>query len=286
MDEQNNTVMQPSPATVRKTAKAYLAGAFVRSESGRTYTVSTPAAQVAVVDMSRKDARDAVRAAVDAAHSWWSASAYLRGQICYRMAEMLTTADQLTALAGALGRPADDTAAAAADIAVHYAGWTDKLPLVLGSVNPVPGHVSASAPQGGTVTVSWLDEAATLAEIVEDALAALAAGNAVIQVLPGAAGLLASALAEVVAVSDVPKGVWQVLPSTTADTMRTLAGATAVRSLDVRRHPQRAELERLAAASVTKCRTDRKVPGLQAYASLANCAWQMELRTTVAPAGR
>lgn len=283
---------------VEKTVKAYVAGKFIRSESGHTFRVlaggdrpasasGTSAADTAavfdVVNSSRKDARDALRPAVDAQRSWWSSSAYLRGQILYRLAEMTETRRDLDGLAVWLGlRP---TVEAAVDLAVVFAGWPDKVGQVLGSVNAPAGFSCVTEPRPTGVTVVSHEATATLATMVRTGCAALAAGNAVIQVVNGPASVLAASFAEVLAVSDVPAGLWQILPSERLDPLVTLAGATDVRCLDVLDHPERVELERVAASSVTRCRSGRPSDS-GVWASLEDLRWQMDYTTLWQPLGR
>lgn len=270
---------------MRKTYKAYVNGAFVRSESGRTYTVRTPAAAVEVPDISRKDTRDAIRAGRTAGQSWSSKSPYLRAQIIYRFAEMLAPAEDLSTLAQSLDLSmGTDDQIVAADVALHYAGWVDKIDQVLGSSNPVPGHASSTGAVPLGLTAVYLPATTPLADMVEHGCAALAAGNAVIMVVEGPAGLLACALAEKIATSDIPAGTWQVLPTARDEAIRTLAGATDVRALDVRTHPNRAELESAASESVTKVRPNRSDSSDRAYRSLSAIRWQIDYRTTIEPA--
>lgn len=273
----------PSTPSVRKTYKAYINGAFVRSESGRTYTVPTTTTSMEVPDASRKDTRDAIRAGRAAAQSWAARTPYLRAQIVYRLAEMLAPANDLTALAETVNLSAGNDHDHAAAIALHYAGWVDKIDQVLGSTNPVPAHSSSTGVVPLGLSAVYLPPTATLEEMVAHGCAALAAGNAVIMVVEGAAGLLACALAEKIATSDIPSGVWQILPTSRPEAVRTLAGATDVRALDVRAHKERRDLELLAAESITKIRLNHALPTDQAYRSLATIRWQVDYRTTVAP---
>ncbi len=198
-----------SRLTVRKTYKLYIGGAFVRSESGRyDRALSADDEHVANVPRgSRKDVRDAMAAARKAAGPWAARTAYNRGQILYRAAEALESHGD--ALAG------PDELAAAVDVLVHYAGWTDKLPAVLGGVNPVAmPYLSFSLPEPtGVVGVIAPDEPPLLGLIAEIA-PALAAGNTVVAVISERWPLPALDLAEVLGVSDVPGGVVNLLSGT------------------------------------------------------------------------
>lgn len=269
---------------VHRTYKAYLNGSFVRSESGRTYKVVAKSGPVDVVDGSRKDARDAVRSGREAASKWSGSSPYLRGQIMYRFAEMLEASTFLDDLSSDLKLPSG-SCRAAADLAVHYAGFADKLGQILGSTNAIAGHSSSTEPLGLGLCVVSLPSGASLLDMVEPALAALAAQNSVILTADGPAGVLMCALAERIAVSDVPAGLWQVLPSSRFETISALAAATDVRALDVQSHPRRHELEDLAAESLTKIRQTAR-GGTKPYSSLENIRWQMDYRTIVGPVGK
>ena len=191
---------------VRKTYKLYVGGAFVRSESGR-YDRARGADDEHVANVpraSRKDVRDAMAAARKAAGPWAARTAYNRGQILYRAAEALES--RADALAQA------DEVAAAVDVLVHYAGWTDKLPAVLGGVNPVAlPYLSFSLPEPtGVVGVIAPDEPPLLGLIAELA-PALAAGNTVVAVISERWPLPALDLGEVLGVSDLPGGVVNLL---------------------------------------------------------------------------
>src|SRR4029079_13124747 len=156
---------------VAKTYKLYVGGAFVRSESGRHDQVGG----ANVPRGSRKDVRDAVKAARAASGGWSKRTAYNRGQILYRAAEALESR------ASEFG----DEAGGAIDTFVHYAGWTDKLHAVLGTVNPVAApFLSMSTPEATGVVAVLLGRTAGLTEVVEAIAAPLAAGNVVVVALP------------------------------------------------------------------------------------------------------
>jgi acyl-CoA reductase-like NAD-dependent aldehyde dehydrogenase len=201
-------------AVVVKTYKLYLGGAFARSESGR----SDPALDSAgrhlanVPRGSRKDVRDAVRAARSAVPKWAGKTAYNRGQVLYRFAEALESrADELArACVTQQGADAEDAHAelgAAVDTLVHYAGWTDKLAPVMGGINPVAmPYLSFSAPEPtGVVAVIAPDEPDVLGLIAEIA-PALAVGNTVVALVSRRWPLRALDLGEIAGVSDVPAG--------------------------------------------------------------------------------
>jgi acyl-CoA reductase-like NAD-dependent aldehyde dehydrogenase len=202
---------------VKKTYKIFINGAFARSESGRVFEVSAKngdfIANPALA--SRKDLRDAVSAA-RAAHSGWSkATAYNRGQILYRIAEMLEgRAEQfeseiaLTSQITALKAKAQVTNAI--DRWVWYAGWSDKLQAVSGATNPVSGpffNFSISEPQGVIAIASDV----SFIDFIDAIAAAVVSGNTTVVLVPGSLAVPAMTFAEVLATSDLPAGVINIL---------------------------------------------------------------------------
>jgi acyl-CoA reductase-like NAD-dependent aldehyde dehydrogenase len=244
--------------TVRKTYKLYVGGAFVRSESGR-YDRALNADDEPVANVprgSRKDVRDAVAAARKAAGPWAARTAYNRGQILYRAAEALESrGDEMAARIG--GSDAAREVAAAVDVLVHYAGWTDKLPAVLGGVNPVAmPYLSFSLPEPtGVVGVVAPDEPALLGLIAE-AAPALAAGNTVVAVISERWPLPALDLAEVLGVSDVPGGVVNLLSGRRSELAPALGAHRDLNAIvDAAGDAELgAELDRLAAETVKRAR--------------------------------
>jgi acyl-CoA reductase-like NAD-dependent aldehyde dehydrogenase len=231
---------------VRKTYKLYVGGAFVRSESGRYDRVG----DFNVPRASRKDVRDAVKAARSAAGPWAARTAYNRGQILYRTAEALESrGDELGVERAELE--------ASIDVLVHYAGWTDKLQPVLGGINPVAApYLSFSLPEPtGVVGVVAPDEPPLLGMVAELA-PALAAGNTAVAVVSQRDPLPALDLAEVLGISDVPGGVVNLLSGRSAELAPALAGhhdLNAVVTVDAGPDAQ-AAIDRLAAESVTRVR--------------------------------
>ena len=189
---------------VRKTYKLFVGGAFPRSESGRTYLAEGQN----VARASRKDARDAVKAARGAQPKWAGATAYNRGQVLYRLAEMMETrtADLAAVCSG------KKEVEAAIDRVVWYAGWADKLAQVIGSSNPVAGpYFNFTFPEPtGVVAILAPDEPA-LGGLVSRLAPALVGGNAVVVVASETHPLAAIELAEAIATSDVPGGVVNIL---------------------------------------------------------------------------
>ncbi|WP_461034821.1 aldehyde dehydrogenase family protein [Streptomyces mayteni] len=227
--------------SVLKTYKLFIGGAFPRSESGRVYDVTTPDGRwLANAPLaSRKDARDAVVAARKAFPKWSAATAYNRGQILYRIAEMLQGRhDQFRIqLAEAQGVDADHAAAvvdAAIDRWVWYAGWTDKIAQVAGATNPVAGpYLNLSSPEPTGVVAVVAPVGSPLLGLVSVLAPVIAAGNTAVLVADPAAPLPALTLAEVLATSDLPGGVVNVLTGRPAELGPPLAGHRDVNALDL-----------------------------------------------------
>jgi acyl-CoA reductase-like NAD-dependent aldehyde dehydrogenase len=269
---------------IRKTYKLYVGGAFVRSESGR-YDRALGADDEHVANVpraSRKDVRDAMVAARKAAGPWAARTAYNRGQILYRAAEALESR------ADALAEP--DEVAAAVDVLVHYAGWTDKLPAVLGGVNPVAmPFLSFSLPEPtGVVGVIAPDEPPLLGLIAELA-PALAAGNTVVAVISERWPLPALDLGEVLGVSDLPGGVVNLLSGRRSELAPALGAHRDLNAiLDAAGDDELgAELDRLAAETVKRARHGAPATTYEAATddALARLEAVTELKTAWHPVG-
>ncbi|QLE73647.1 aldehyde dehydrogenase [Streptomyces rectiverticillatus] len=227
--------------SVFKTYKLFVGGKFPRSESGRVYEVTDSKGNwLANAPLSsRKDARDAVVAARKAAGGWSGATAYNRGQVLYRVAEMLEgRREQFAAeVAEAEGLSKAKAAAqvdAAIDRWVWYAGWTDKIGQITGATNPVAGpffNVSSTEPTG-VVAVLAPQESSFLG-LVSVIAPAIATGNTVVVVASEKAPLPALSLGEVLATSDVPGGVVNVLSGRTAEIAPSLAAHQDVNAIDL-----------------------------------------------------
>ncbi|MEU5428866.1 aldehyde dehydrogenase family protein [Streptomyces olivoreticuli] len=226
---------------VFKTYKLFVGGKFPRSESGRVYEVTDSKGNwlANAPQSSRKDARDAVVAARKAVGGWSGATAYNRGQVLYRVAEMLEgRRDQFVAeVADAEGLSKAKAAAqvdAAIDRWVWYAGWTDKIGQITGATNPVAGpyfNVSSTEPTG-VVAVLAPQESSFLG-LVSVIAPAIATGNTVVVVASEKAPLPALSLGEVLATSDVPGGVVNVLSGRTAEIAPSLAAHQDVNAIDL-----------------------------------------------------
>jgi acyl-CoA reductase-like NAD-dependent aldehyde dehydrogenase len=226
---------------VRKTYKLYVGGAFPRSESGRTYEVSAAdgrfLANAALA--SRKDARDAVVAARKAVAGWSGATAYNRGQVLYRVAEMLEgrRAQFVAEVADAEGLKAGkagDAVDAAIDRWVWYAGWSDKIHQVHGSSNPVAGpYFDFSVPEPTGVVAVVAPRDSSLLGLVSVVAPAIVTGNTAVVVASEERPLPAITLAEVLATSDLPGGVVNLLTGRAAEIAPWLASHMDVNALDL-----------------------------------------------------
>jgi len=224
--------MPGSRLAILKTYKLYIGGSFPRTESGR-YMIATDAKTDAHLanycHASRKDLRDAVRAARKASSGWSCASAYLRGQILYRAAEMLesrreTFVDEIRSLTGASAKDAAREVDASVDRLVYFAGWTDKIHQVFGAVNPVASsHFNFTTPEPtGVVGLFTPDEPSLLALVGEIANIILS-GNTVVAIASDSIPLPAISLAEVLATSDLPGGVVNILTGKRAELAPVMA---------------------------------------------------------------
>lgn len=211
---------------VRKTYKLFVGGKFPRSESGRTYLVQNSNVALA----SRKDARDAVVAARSALKGWSGATAYNRGQVLYRAAEML---EGRRAEFVGLGVPASEVDAAV-DRWVWYAGWADKIAQVYGAANPVAGpYLNVSVPEPTGVVAVVAPTGSALLGLVSVIAPAIVTGNTVVVLAAEESPLPAVTLAEVLATSDVPGGVVNILTGRPADTAPWLAAHLDVNAIDL-----------------------------------------------------
>lgn len=247
---------------VAKTFKLYVGGAFPRSESGRSYPVTDPKGKLLAhaALASRKDVRDAVSAARGAFGGWSGATAYNRGQVLYRVAELMQArheqfVDDVVAAEGGTRKKAATLVDTAIDRWVWYAGWTDKLPSLLGSVNPVAGpYVNWSSPEPTGVVGVLAPQASSLLGLVDVLAPVLATGCTAVVVASQQRPLPAVGLAEVLATSDVPGGVANLLTGSAAELGPWLAAHGDVHALDLAGAPAEiaVELERAAAGSVKR----------------------------------
>jgi acyl-CoA reductase-like NAD-dependent aldehyde dehydrogenase len=275
---------------VVKTYKLYVGGAFARSESGRHLAASDHAGNhvANAPRATRKDVRDAVRAARGALPAWQGRTAYNRGQILYRFAEALESR------AGELARETErlrgiDARAeieAAVDHAVHYAGWTDKLHAVLGTVNPVAApHFNFTMPEPTGVVGVLAPEEPDVLGLVAEILPPLAAGNVVVAIVSERWPLLSLHLGEVLGVADVPAGVVNLLSGLRSELVKPLAGHRDVDAIvDPTGDP---EVVRLASDSVTRVtqRSDANYLAVAQIDGLTRIEPFVELKTAWHPVG-
>lgn len=226
---------------VFKTYKLYVGGKFPRSESGRVYEVSDAKGNwLANAPLaSRKDARDAVVAARKAFGAWSGATAYNRGQVLYRVAEMLEgRRDQYVrevAEAEGLSKSgAAEQVDAAVDRWVWYAGWTDKIAQVVGGGNPVAGpYFNLSSPEPTGVVAVLAPQESSFLGLVSVVAPVIATGNAAVVIASERSPLPALSLGEVLATSDLPGGVVNVLSGRTAEIAAPLAAHQDVNAIDL-----------------------------------------------------
>jgi acyl-CoA reductase-like NAD-dependent aldehyde dehydrogenase len=227
---------------VRKTYKLYIGGSFPRSESGRSYEVRSADGERFLANAalaSRKDARDAVVAARKAFPGWSSATAYNRGQVLYRVAEMLEGrrsqfVHEVGTGEGLKRRDAEAAVDAAVDRWVWYAGWSDKVHQVQGSSNPVAGpYFDFSVPEPTGVVALVAPPASSLLGLVSVLAPVIVTGNTAVVVASETAPLPAITLAEVLATSDLPGGVVNLLTGRPAEIAPWLASHMDVNAIDL-----------------------------------------------------
>jgi len=230
-----------SRLAVRKTYKLFIGGAFPRSESGRSYVVSSAEGEFLAnaAQASRKDVRDAVKVARGAVAAWAGATAYNRGQVLYRIAEMLEGrraqfVDEVRVGEG-LGKSAAESAVnAAIDRWVWYAGWSDKIAQVYGNANPVAGpYFNLTSPEPTGVVGVLAPQDSSLLGLVSVLAPVIVTGNTCVVLASDARPLPAITLAEVLATSDLPGGVVNLLTGQVAETAPWLAGHMDVNAIDL-----------------------------------------------------
>jgi acyl-CoA reductase-like NAD-dependent aldehyde dehydrogenase len=280
---------------VRKTYKLFIGGAFPRSESGRSYEVRSASGEFLAnaAKASRKDARDAVLAARAAVAGWSGATAYNRGQVLYRIAEMMEgrRAQFVAEVADAEGITTAEAEAAvdsAVDRWVWYAGWADKVAGVLGSSNPVAGpYFNFSVPEPTGVVAAIAPAGSSLLGLVEVVAPIIVTGNTVVVIASHQRPLPAITFTEVLATSDLPGGVINVLTGDPAEIAPWLASHQDVNALDltgVEDGELATSLEKAAAGHLARVRrhtpdADESDPGLSRIRSF------LETKTVWHPVG-
>ncbi len=281
---------------VRKTYKLYIGGAFPRSESGRSYIVSSPdgnpLANAALA--SRKDLRDAVVAARKAQPGWAAATAYLRGQVLYRVAEMLEGRraqfiEALVAGEGLTAEAASSSVDASVDRVVWYAGWADKMAQLDVSANPVAGpYFNISIPEPTGVVGVLAPQASSLLGLVSVVAPVITSGNAAVVVASEDHPLPALDLAEVMATSDLPGGVVNILSGRSAELAPVMAAHRDVEAIDLAGAPEGldARLEEAAADNVKRVlRREQPAPDWAAEPGPERMLFFVEIKTVWHPLG-
>ena len=284
-----------SHLAVAKTYKLFIGGAFPRSESGRTYQAHDSdghfMANAALA--SRKDLRDAVVAARKGYAAWSKATAYNRGQVIYRIAEMLegrrTEFVELIMIStGASSKLVNGEVDAAIDRLVHYAGWTDKLAAVLGSSNPVSSpYFSYSAPEPTGVVGILAPSGSPLLGLISVLAPVITGGNACVLIAAETDPCVAITFAEVVATSDVPAGVINILTGRISELAPHLAAHADVNALDLTgADPElRTSLEQSAAETVKRVYVPKGVPDFTGAPGIARLRAFLEIKTVWHPTG-
>jgi acyl-CoA reductase-like NAD-dependent aldehyde dehydrogenase len=280
---------------VSKTYKLFIGGGFPRSESGRTYQARDRKgnfmANAALA--SRKDLRDAVVAARKGYTAWSKATAYNRGQVIYRIAEMLESrrtefAELIMISTGASREDATAEVENAIDRLVHYAGWTDKLAAVMGSANPVSSpYFCYSAPEPMGVVGVLAPTGSPLLGLISVIAPVITGGNACVVIAAEHDPCVAIAFAEVAATSDVSAGVINILTGRTSELAPHLAAHADVNALDLTgSDPElRASLERAAAETVKRVYVPNGEPDFAAPPGTARLRAFLEIKTVWHPTG-
>jgi acyl-CoA reductase-like NAD-dependent aldehyde dehydrogenase len=286
---------------IRKTYKLYIGGEFVRSESGRYDLAHGTGAKKPLLGNicrgSRKDLRDAVRKAREAQPGWASKTAYLKGQILYRMAEMLegraAAFEKILRDEGSTAASARAEVRAAIDRLVHYAGWTDKFPALTSTVNPVASsYFNFSAPEPMGVVGIVLPETPSLLGVVTHVAPVLASGNVAVVLLSESRPISGLELGEVFATSDLPPAVVNLISGRRDELVPHLARHMDVNAIADAGCPEAlaTELQRDAAVNVKRVRVYRDVPAAAAGSpakaqGLHRITDFTELKTTWHPMG-
>ena len=275
---------------VDKTFKLFIGGAFPRSESGRTFAVrdAKGALLANASQASRKDLREAVRAARGAQESWAGRTAYNRGQILYRAAEMMEARRpefvSVLRQIGVTPKAASKQVDQAIDRWVWYAGWADKTHHILGTVNPVAGpYFNFTFPEPtGVVGVMAPDEPALLG-LVSLLAAVSVSGNTAVAVVEGPASLAAITLAEVLATSDLPGGVVNLLTGDKNELLPWMMGHLDINAVDLTGAPKDLDPTILEEAAVNVKRTVWGDPTAESPYAIADF---LEMKTVWHPIGK
>jgi acyl-CoA reductase-like NAD-dependent aldehyde dehydrogenase len=288
----------PPRLAVRKTYKLYIGGAFPRSESGRSYIVSDSDGRFLAnaAYASRKDARDAVQAARKAFAGWSARTPYNRGQVLYRAAEVLEgrraqLAEEVQRGEGVTSADAETAVDLAVDRLVWYAGWADKLAQVVGAANPVAApYFNFSLPEPTGVVAVLAPQQSSLLGLVSVVAPVIVTGNTCVVTASYRRPVPAVTFSEVLATSDVPGGVVNVLTGQLADTVWTLASHMDVNGIDLTGaagDPEHAtQLEAAAAENLKRVRrAPAQEPDWAAAPELTRMTSFVETKTVWHPIG-
>ena len=275
---------------IAKTYKLFIDGTFPRSESGRTFSVNDTEGELIanVSQASRKDFREAVRAARSAQLPWASRTAYNRGQILYRVAEMLesrkTEFVELLKSIGVNSRSATREIEDSIQRWVWYAGWSDKYSQILGSVNPVSGpYFNFTVPEPTGVVGIIAPTEPSMLGLISRLAPAIVSGNTVVVVSEGHSSLTSVTIGEVLATSDVPAGVVNILTGDQTDLLPWMVGHLDVNAVDISGISQETDLTLIEeAASNVKRVVSRQVN----EESLELISDFLEMKTVWHPIGR
>ena len=274
---------------VKKTYKLYIGGSFPRSESGRVYELHDSKGNFLAnpCQASRKDFRDAVVSARGAVAGWNKATAYNRGQILYRVAEIMEGrtfqfAEEISAMEGVNFKEAKAQVEAAIDCWVWYAGWCDKIASVSGSTNSVAGpYYNFTVPENLGVVTIFADQKSSLLGLVASLAAVLVGGNSAVVIASEKYPLSAITLSEVLATSDVPAGVVNILTGFSAELAPWAGAHMDVDGIDVSGLSKKSEEEvRLAGAENLK-----RIARFSQLQSLGRIQAFMENKTVWHPIG-
>ena len=282
---------------VTKTPKVYVGGAFIRSESGRTYPIQDAAGAfyANIPQCTRKDLRNAVEAAAKSSPGWAKRTAYNRGQILYRLGEMLEA--RSAEIAGAIALGGGSMAAAAREVAaavdrlIYYAGWSDKYEQVLGSVNPVASpffNFTVTEPMGIVGVIAPAE--APLLGLVSLLAPVLVSGNAVVALASEPQPYPAILMGELLATSDLPSGVVNLLTGAHHELVPTFATHAHLRAVSaVASRDERRQLATGAAESVKRTHFIKAEEKSDWYADAAQSLYAirdfLEFKTTWHPIG-
>jgi acyl-CoA reductase-like NAD-dependent aldehyde dehydrogenase len=291
----DSTTKQSPRLEVRKTYKLYIGGAFPRSESGRSYVVTNAKGKFLAnaSQASRKDARDAVVAARKAFGGWSARTAYNRGQVLYRIAEVMEGrheqfSTEVAASEGSSISKARDVVDASIDRWVWYAGWADKLAQVVGSSNPVAGpYFDFSLPEATGVVAVLAPQDSSLLGLTSVIAPAIVSGNTVVAVSSFERPLPAVTLGEVMATSDLPGGVVNLLTGSASEIGPWLASHMDVNAIDLCGIESADEARDLEAAAAENLKRVRR-PAEEDWSEppgLSRLTQYLELKTVWHPIG-